>query len=320
MNIKFESPTSLRPNLLIYSTQGKILAGLTLREESNYVNPRMIYRYCDTIFEFPDQPQIQWGLFRINPDESVGTELCREDYNVVSIGRYMVLDHNRNQIHVRLTSESAPRRVYSGSPTSSQSYIGRNNLQGHFRDGLRDRDGKCVISGEIDSFDDDPYLGLEAVHIYPVSKVVEWNGQQCRQRWITDTTPANQIGLSGLYSLQNGLLLECGLHKKWDSFGIGVDPDEDFKIIYFGADSRKIGGRYLQRSAVDGVDPNHRVSPGLLRWHLRMCILRFMKGNGGFQPWDQDLGPNDVGKILSQPDAAERMEEELFTRLGSLIA
>lgn len=36
-------------------------------------------------------------------------------------------------------------------------------------------------------------------------------------------------------------------------------------------------------------------------------------------PWEDDLVEDDIGEILEQPDAAERMEVELYTRLGELI-
>jgi hypothetical protein len=33
-----------------------------------------------------------------------------------------------------------------------------------------------------------------------------------------------------------------------------------------------------------------------------------------------DLGPDNMGEILDQPDAVERMEAERFTGLGTLVA
>jgi hypothetical protein len=39
-----------------------------------------------------------------------------------------------------------------------------------------------------------------------------------------------------------------------------------------------------------------------------------MKANTEHQPlWEEDLGEDNMGRILEQPDAAERMEVELFT-------
>lgn len=50
-------------------------------------------------------------------------------------------------------------------------------------------------------------------------------------------------------------------------------------------------------------------------------MYRNMKANA--EPpnyWEEDLGEDDMGQILEQPDAADRMEVELFTRLGEMIA
>ncbi|KAL4920762.1 hypothetical protein BDW62DRAFT_198647 [Aspergillus aurantiobrunneus] len=62
------------------------------------------------------------------------------------------------------------------------------------------------------------------------------------------------------------------------------------------------------------------VSHDLLRWHLRMSLLRMMKGNFGTQIWEHDMGPDHIDHLLAEPDAAERMEAELFTRLGAFVA
>ena len=52
-----------------------------------------------------------------------------------------------------------------------------------------------------------------------------------------------------------------------------------------------------------------------------MCLYKSLKVNAEPQTvWEEDLGEDPMGEILSQPDAAERMEVELFTRLGELIA
>jgi hypothetical protein len=46
-----------------------------------------------------------------------------------------------------------------------------------------------------------------------------------------------------------------------------------------------------------------------------------MKANAEPQPnWEKLIGSNTMGRILEQPDAAARMEVELFTRLGDMLA
>lgn len=94
---------------------------------------------------------------------------------------------------------------------------------------------------------------------------------------------------------------------------------QDYRIIDFGEDHQMLGGRCLSESAIGALDPNHRVSADLLRWHLRMCILENMKGNAGTPGWEHDLGPANMGEILDEMDG-ERMEAELSSRLGSMLA
>lgn len=51
-----------------------------------------------------------------------------------------------------------------------------------------------------------------------------------------------------------------------------------------------------------------------------MCVYWNFKASAEPQmPWEDDLVEDDIGEILEQPDAAERMEVELYTRLGELI-
>lgn len=90
-------------------------------------------------------------------------------------------------------------------------------------------------------------------------------------------------------------------------------------IIDFSNDELQLGGRYLSSSAINSPNTNDRVSPDLLRWHLRMCLLQQMKGNAGIPAWESDIAP-DMEAILDEPDAGERMEAELYTRLGPYIA
>lgn len=90
-------------------------------------------------------------------------------------------------------------------------------------------------------------------------------------------------------------------------------------MICFGDDYQMLGGRRLSGSAINAPDPNHRVSADLLRWHLRMCLLENMKGNAGSPGWEHDLGPDNMGEIINEMDG-ERMEAELYSRLGSILA
>ncbi|RFU30570.1 hypothetical protein B7463_g5781, partial [Scytalidium lignicola] len=302
-------------NLLIHDDNGNIVAGLDIQQHRRYINSKMLYRYCNEVLRFPTGTE--WAIYRLNPDGSTGRDLRQAANIMVAPGNYIILDQNAQAIIVSLSPETAPRRAFSRSASQS---TGPESFQGNFREGLRQRDGTCTISGESLATARDPFADLKSTHIYPVSRVGEWRNMGYRQRWISDTGDQSQIGETGLYSLQNGLLLSSSVHKLLDSFDVGVDPDEGYKVIYFSKNPNRIGGRRLLSTAINASNPNWRVSPDILRWHLRMCLLMNMKGNASIAQWEHDLGQDDMGEILDQPDAAEIMEAELFTRLGPIIA
>lgn len=69
---------------------------------------------------------------------------------------------------------------------------------------------------------------MEASHIFPTSMIQEWNTNNYKNNWITDDSPSSEIGESGLFSLQNGLLLSTMIHTYFDDFRLGIDPDVSF--------------------------------------------------------------------------------------------
>ncbi|CDM37708.1 hypothetical protein PROQFM164_S07g000056 [Penicillium roqueforti FM164] len=275
--------------LQIYDSDGHLLAALEIPtvQQARYISEEMLCRYC-------------WLLF-ISPNQNDITGVSKVDNRI---------DHA--PIIINLIPNCAPRRVRTQSADSQSQ--GQRECQNKFRNSLRTRDAACAITGpNAIASRRSPFRGLEATHVFPVSNVDEWQRNRYR-RYITDTRPSSEIGESGLYSPQNGLLLRSDIHTHFDAFEIGIDPD----IIVFVTDTTGIGGTRLRNSALSGT---LRVSANLLRWHLRMCLYKSLKVNAEPQTvWEEDLGEDPMGEILSQPDAAERMEVELFTRLGELIA
>ncbi|KAJ6083554.1 hypothetical protein N7467_007689 [Penicillium canescens] len=316
-----EEPRIREHNVRLYDNDGTLLASLQINPLQRHLTHEMLYRYCSMIFIIPGHQT--WAIFPILHDESPGRVLRSERQTPIKPGNYLVLDDDQQPMIVQLTGESAPRRVTTQDPSSrSEGRRERGLLQSHFRESLCGRDSICTISNSAPPFrtPDHPYIGLHAAHIFPTSQISQWERENYK-RYITDPSPASKIGDSKLYSPQNGLLLLSEIHEAFDVFGIGVDPDAGYKIIVFGEDANGLGGRHLRGSARDGTDQNNRVSAHLLRWHLRMCVYRNMKGNAEPQPlWEEDLGEDNMGQILEQHDAAERMEVELFTRLGSFVA
>lgn len=88
-----------------------------------------------------------------------------------------------------------------------------------FRDGVRTRDGMCVISGvPVVNAEDDDWTGYHAAHIFPLSSDSCTIGDS--GHWITHIP-----GTSKINSPQNGLLLLSHIHEKFDQYIISVNPD-----------------------------------------------------------------------------------------------
>lgn len=93
-----------------------------------------------------------------------------------------------------------------------------------FEHGVRARDERCVISGQVISGGPQcgDWAGLEAAHVFPLEKesfCVESN----YGRWITDMDDA--VGVSKINSIQNGLLMSRTLHTRFDQYLFSVNPD-----------------------------------------------------------------------------------------------
>ncbi|KAJ5179209.1 hypothetical protein N7492_002419 [Penicillium capsulatum] len=285
-----QPPPSPSDTVLIYHNNGPLLASFSAE---------------------PCQRGDQWVLFPLSgTDEDLGNAIPQTSRARVTPGNSFVLSsRDRAEFSVELTRENAPRRV-----------------QARFRERLSQRDEMCAISNgrPVVVTSKKPHKGLVAAHVFPVSQLSQWYHDY--RSLVNDTGPPAEIGKSRIYSSQNGLLLTKDMHSAFDDFIIGVNPDAGYKIVPFETDTVGIGGTRLRDSARYGTavpagDSANNVSPDLLRWHLRMCVLSNIIANAEPQEyWEEDLGEDNMGQILEQPDAAEIMELELFTRLGELIA
>jgi len=91
-----------------------------------------------------------------------------------------------------------------------------------FRDGVRARDGRCVISGVVNRRAPLRWTSFTAAHIFPLEKEnlwIQWN----YGRWITDMD--GTIGVSKINSVQNGFLLREHVHSLFDQYLVSVNPD-----------------------------------------------------------------------------------------------
>ncbi|KAK9237153.1 HNH endonuclease [Lipomyces kononenkoae] len=205
---------------------------------------------------------------------------------------------------IELTNEPWVQRILSHSVSGREDSL---------RDGLRVRDGKCVLSGfpnlNADIGDWSPF---EGAHIFPLEKEGIWIKHNFG-RWITDIDYTN--GVSKINSCQNGLLIRRDLHTMFDNYLISVNPDDGYKIIVFNRDIFGLDGRVLDPVCRNPGDP-HRVADELLRWHFRQSVLANMRGAG--EPiFEHDFPPGTdmMREIREGPSAQERFEMEIASRL-----
>ncbi|KAF2472076.1 uncharacterized protein BDR25DRAFT_284536 [Lindgomyces ingoldianus] len=178
-----------------------------------------------------------------------------------------------------------------------------------FRDAVRKRDGRCVISGNVAVMAQfDVWDGFQAAHVFPIAYEGHWKDHGY-DRWIT-IQPDNGGAIN---SVQNGMLLRNDIHHLFDTYNLSINPDDNYKIVFFALDAYGLAGKHLDQIFIN--DPQRPVDQ-LLRWHFRQAVLANMRGAG--EPrFEHDFPPGSdiVGDILNGPKPAERMEFELFSRL-----
>ena len=92
-----------------------------------------------------------------------------------------------------------------------------------FRDTVRERDRRCVITGhEAPRSDFGIWRGLEAAHIFPLAYEEHWTRHNF-SRWIT--IPPVTATAASINSVQNGILLRADIHSLFDGFDISINPD-----------------------------------------------------------------------------------------------
>ncbi|KAI9779963.1 MAG: hypothetical protein M1839_007119 [Geoglossum umbratile] len=228
--------------------------------------------------------------------DEYGTTIQRDDSSLHP-GKYSILTSGT------VTPSDEPWLVRTIS-------VGTGTRVAAFRDAVRNRDRRCIITGEVAlNSHRGLWVGFEAAHIFPLAYERHWTNYDY-SRWIT--VPAT--GGGSINSVQNGVLLRDDIHSLFDSYLISINPDDGYKIVCFQPDGKNIAGKHLDQQFLE--DPCRPVDQ-LLRWHFRQAVLANMKGAG--EPvFECDFPPGSdmVGEILSGPRAGEVMEFELFSRLA----
>ncbi|KAK9361218.1 hypothetical protein V1504DRAFT_452379 [Lipomyces starkeyi] len=219
-----------------------------------------------------------------------------------------VLQPGHYDIHrggtILITDEPCITRIYSDAVSGDE----------HFRSEVRARDGKCVITGTVNTR---AYRGLwqgwDAVHVFPLGSEDQFLREGLSQAIRNKVDDTTDIGIN---SCQNGLLTLSSVHQMFDDYEFSINPDDDYKIIFFDEDPLGLGGGKLDPICRDPGN-EQSVRDDLLRWHFRQAVLVNMRGVG--EPsFEIDFPPGSdmVGEILSGPQPAKRMEAELFSRLN----
>ncbi|KAF8534786.1 hypothetical protein BDD12DRAFT_387723 [Trichophaea hybrida] len=259
-----------------------VLGGLILTDgvtNANFYSMVEIFCICDSDYFLRDEG---------------GTTVQRDDHPLQP-GNYYVLTNGS------ITVNNEPWLVRTISVASGTRLA-------TFRDAVRERDRRCVITGKRAlNADHGFWFGFEATHVFPLAYEGHW-----KEHNYGITIPSASGG--SLNSVQNGMLLRADIHMLFDCYAISINPDDNYKIVCFMLDGEGIAGRYLDQQFLE--DP-HRPVDQLLRWHFRQAVLANMRGVG--EPvfeFDFPPGSDMMREIMSGPMAAERMEFELFSRLA----
>ena len=97
-----------------------------------------------------------------------------------------------------------------------------------FWEAVRQRDRRCVITGEEPEAEYGIWRGFEAAHIFPLACEGHWI-QHDYGHWIS--IHPNTGG--SINSVQNGLLLRADIHNLFDGYDVSINPDVYILIILF---------------------------------------------------------------------------------------
>ncbi|KAI9870707.1 MAG: hypothetical protein M1830_003901 [Pleopsidium flavum] len=228
-----------------------------------------------------------------------GDTVVPEDDDPLQPGNYYIVTTAPIQVNVE---QPLFRTISTSSGTRNHG----------FRDTVRARDQQCVITGvgPINAAAG-RWAPLQAAHVFPLAHQQHWDDSNL-SRWITQPPINGEL----IDSVQNGLLLRADIHQLFDSYDFSINPNDNYKIVFFSQDPYHVAGNYLPQDFLNNPD---RPVDALLLWHFRQAVLTNMKGAGApvFEH-DYPSGSDMVGDILSGPMGGERMEFELFSRLGAI--
>ena len=143
----------------------------------------------------------------------------------LQVGDYMIRGEGKQVYYVMVWCLSNEREgeIHLSDELWVQRLISFNvsGREDSFREGIRSRDRKCVITGVVNRRTNN-WTRFEAAHIFPLEKEGHWIRENYG-RWITGMDDTN--GVSKINSIQNGFLLKADVHQDFDQYLVSVNPD-----------------------------------------------------------------------------------------------
>ncbi|PUU73717.1 hypothetical protein B9Z19DRAFT_1162160 [Tuber borchii] len=237
-----------------------VLGGLSLNDSITNAN---FYSMVEIVFIFDND----YTLCSEN-----GTTVQRDDH-LLKEGKYLINTAGSLQVN----NEPWLFRVRA---------VGANAPPESFRDAVRERDYRCVITGEPAGGYYD-WTGYEPTFIFPLTHEQHWvtHGYD---KWIT--IPGSRGSIT---SVQNGMLLRSDIGTLFQNYILSINPDDDYKIVFFRRNNYGIASTHLNQTFRD--DPARPVDQ-LLRWHFRQAVLANVRGQGEPCPdFSTPLPPHLIG-------------------------
>jgi len=118
-----------------------------------------------------------------------------------------------------------------------------------FHDAVRERDGRCVITGDLAIDGVNGYWhGFEASHVFPLAYEEHWNNHNYGD-WVT--IPCESGG--SINSVQNGILLRTDIQCLFDTYSISINPDVCMVKIFSSVLPANDSLRTITRSSASGL-------------------------------------------------------------------
>ncbi|OBT85393.1 hypothetical protein VE02_05075 [Pseudogymnoascus sp. 03VT05] len=135
--------------------------------------------------------------------------------DIIKPGFYVLLSPDGEPIDIPVNPEMPLPRALSRPLSSPDDPVSLK-----FRNRIRERDGRCVITGPEAKAG--KFTALEAARIFLVAQLEMWVAEGWKQQ-ITD----DDVGISDtrINSIQNGILLDSSAHVFFDKYMIAINPD-----------------------------------------------------------------------------------------------